>query len=67
MVDLQRSIGYIWNSVRARLQDIRRNSDINASTHFHLSEKFSHPDSAENFIRADLSQPEPVCRVNADA
>jgi hypothetical protein len=60
MVDLQRSIGCIWNIVRASMQDIHRNSDINASTDFYLSEKFSHPDSAENFIRADLSQLEPA-------
>jgi len=59
MVDLQRSIGCIWNIVRARLQDTRRNSDMNASTDFYPSEKFSRPDSGENFIRADLIQLEP--------
>jgi hypothetical protein len=59
MVDLQRSMGCIWNTVRARLQDIRRNSDMNASTDSYLSEKFSRPDSGENFIRADLNQLEP--------
>jgi hypothetical protein len=63
MVDLQRSMGCIWNTVRARVQDIRRNSDINASTDSYPSEKFSHPDSAENFIRADLIQLEPKLPV----
>jgi hypothetical protein len=59
MVDLQRSMGCIWNIVRARLQDIRRNSDINASTDSNPSGKFSRPDSSENFIRPDLNQLEP--------
>jgi hypothetical protein len=59
MVDLQRSMGYIWNIVRVRMQDIRRNSDMNASTDSNSSEKFSLRDSGENFIRADLNQLEP--------
>jgi hypothetical protein len=59
MVDLQRSMGCIWNTVRAGVQDIRRNSDINASTDSHSSEKFSAADSGENFIRSDLSYLEP--------
>jgi hypothetical protein len=59
MVDLQRSMGCIWNIVRARMQDIRRNSDMNASTDSNSSGKFSLPDSSENFIRSDLNQLEP--------
>jgi hypothetical protein len=59
MVDLQRSMGCIWNTLRARLQGIRQNSDMNASTDSYPSEKFSSADSRENFIRADLNQREP--------
>jgi hypothetical protein len=59
MVDLQRSMGCIWNIVHGGMQDIRRNSDMNASTDSHSSEKFSAADSDENFIRADLNQLEP--------
>jgi hypothetical protein len=59
MVDLQRSMDCIWNIVWARVQDIRRNSDMNASTDSDLSEKFSSPDSAEKIIRADSTELEP--------
>jgi hypothetical protein len=48
-------MGRIWNIVRTHLQDIRRNSDTNASADSVLREKFSSADSRENFIRVDLS------------
>jgi hypothetical protein len=60
MADLQRSMDCIWNTVRGRVQDIRRNSDMNASTDSHSSEKFCAADSGENFIRVDLNQLEPA-------
>jgi hypothetical protein len=59
MVDLQRSMDCIWNTLNAPLQDIRRNSDMNASIDSYPSEKFSHPDSPEKIIRVDLIQLEP--------
>jgi hypothetical protein len=55
MVDLQRSIGYIWNIIRVRIQAGRENSDAGTSPAMVLRENFSHRDSSENFIRADLS------------
>jgi hypothetical protein len=55
MVDLQRRIGDIWNIVLGEMQDGRRNSDGDPSGNSHFSEKFSAPDSDENFIRVDLN------------
>jgi hypothetical protein len=60
MVDLQRSMGCIWNIVRANLQEGPRNSDADPPVDSLSSEKFSHRDSGENFIRADLSYLEPT-------
>jgi hypothetical protein len=60
MVDLQRSMGCIWNIVRAKLQEGPTNSDTDPQTDSLSSEKFSYPDSGENFIRADLSYLEPA-------
>jgi len=60
MTDLQRSIGCIWNIDYAGTQDVRRNSDTDASADSHSSEKFSVADFGENFIRADLSYLEPA-------
>jgi hypothetical protein len=51
MVDLQRSIGCIWNIVRAGMQDGPRNSDTTPPEDSLSGEKFSFPDSGENFIR----------------
>jgi hypothetical protein len=48
-------MGRIWNIVGAGMQEIRRNSDMTASTGSHSNEKFSAADSDENFIRADLN------------
>jgi hypothetical protein len=45
----------IWNIVRGRKQDGRKNSDAAALAKSVLEEKFSDRASAENFIRADLS------------
>src|SRR5215207_445333 len=59
MVDLQRSMGCIWNIVRGNLQEGPRNSDTDPPADSLSSEKFSRPDSNENFIRADLIQLEP--------
>jgi len=56
MADLQRSMGCIWNIVRAGTQGGRKNSDADASRESDFSEKFSRPESAENFIRSDLAQ-----------
>jgi hypothetical protein len=65
MADLQRSMGCIWNIDHAGMQDIRRNSDSSASADSDLREKFSRPDSPENFIRADLNRLEPgVSRIS---
>jgi hypothetical protein len=55
MADLQRSMGCIWNIVSVRIQADRKNSDADASAHSVPRRKFSGRDSAENFIRADLS------------
>src|SRR5882672_10521128 len=60
MVDLQRSMGCIWNIVRANLQEGPRNSDTDPPLDSLSSEKFSRPDFGENFIRADLIQLELV-------
>jgi hypothetical protein len=56
MADLQRSMGGIWNIVRAGTQDVRQNSDAGAFTESDCREKFSPPESGENFIRPDLTQ-----------
>jgi hypothetical protein len=56
MADLQRSMGCIWNIVRAGTQDVRQNSDAGAFTESDCREKFSPPESGENFIRPDLTQ-----------
>ncbi|HKS19565.1 MAG TPA: hypothetical protein VJS63_10200 [Bradyrhizobium sp.] len=56
MVDLQRSIGCIWNIVRSGTQGGRGNSDADASAESVSSEKFSPPESGENIIRPDLIQ-----------
>jgi hypothetical protein len=55
MVDLQRPIRGIWNIVCDRMQGSHKNSDGDAPADSVLSEKFSGPESSENFIRADLS------------
>ena len=60
MVDLQRRIEAIWNIVLGEMQDGPRNSDGAPLLNSLFSEKFSAPDSGENFIRADLSQLEPA-------
>jgi hypothetical protein len=52
-------MGCIWNIVRANLQEGARNSDDTPPVDSLCSEKFSGPDSGENFIRADLSYLEP--------
>jgi hypothetical protein len=51
MVDLQRSMGRIWNIVCAGKQDGPRNSDTASPEDSLSGEKFSFPDSSENFIR----------------
>jgi hypothetical protein len=56
MVDLQRRIGWIWNTVSGWMQGDRRNSDISALTDFDRSQIFSTPDSGENFIRSNFSE-----------
>jgi hypothetical protein len=56
MADLQRSMGCIWNIVRARTQGVRQNSDADAFAESDCSEKFSLPESGENIIRSDLAQ-----------
>jgi hypothetical protein len=55
MVDLQRRIHVIGSIDRARKQDGRENSNVPASAKSVSGEKFSGADSAENFIRGDLS------------
>jgi hypothetical protein len=55
MVDLQRSMGCIWNIARPRIQAGRKNSDTDALMVSISSGKFSGLDSGKNFIRADLS------------
>jgi len=55
MVDLQRSMGCIWNIGCARIQAGGKKSDADASPEQVFSWKFSGRDSRENFIRADLS------------
>jgi hypothetical protein len=52
-------MGRIWNIVRANLQEGAKNSDATPPADSLCSEKFSRPDSGENFIRADLSYLEP--------
>jgi hypothetical protein len=54
MVDLQRSMGCIWNIVRVAAQDGPRNSDTAPPSASLSGEKFSTVDSRENFIRLDL-------------
>jgi hypothetical protein len=55
MADLQRSMGCIWNIVRAGTQGVRQNSDADAFTESDCSEKFSPQESGENIIRQDLA------------
>jgi hypothetical protein len=55
MADLQRSMGCIWNIVRAGRQGVRQNSDADAFAESDCSEKFSPPESGENIIRSDLA------------
>jgi hypothetical protein len=56
MADLQRSMNYIWNIVRACTQGVSQNSDTDAFADSDCSEKFSWPESGENIIRSDLVQ-----------
>jgi hypothetical protein len=62
VVDLQRSIGWIWNTVGGWMQGERRNSDIGALTDCDRSQIFSAPDSGENIIRSDFPSMKPVNR-----
>jgi hypothetical protein len=55
MADLQRSMGCIWNIVRAGRQGVRQNSDVDAFAESDCSEKFSPPEFGENIIRSDLA------------
>jgi hypothetical protein len=67
MVDLQRSMGRIWNIARARMQGISRNSDADALTDSNSRGKFSSPGSAREFYsdRFDLSSRELLPRSAA--
>jgi hypothetical protein len=49
-------MGCIWNIVRNGMQDGRKNSDADAFAVANSDEKFSAPESGENFIRQDLTQ-----------
>jgi hypothetical protein len=53
MVDLQRSMGCIWNIAYGRIQDSFQNSDTGASAHTISRGKSPFPNRTENFIRAD--------------
>jgi hypothetical protein len=55
MADLQRSMGCIWNIVRAGTQGVRQNSDADVFAESECSEKFSLPEFRENIIRSDLA------------
>ena len=56
-------MGCIWNIVRRRLQDGGKNSDAPAPAATISEQKFSAPESDENFIRQDLVQIGPIQRV----
>jgi hypothetical protein len=49
-------MGCIWNIVRRQLQDGGKNSDAPAPAAAISAQKFSAPESDENFIRQDLVQ-----------
>jgi hypothetical protein len=56
MLDLQRRIGLVSNTVCGWMQGDPRNSDASALADSHRSQIFSALDSGENFIRWDFSE-----------
>jgi hypothetical protein len=49
-------MGCIWNIFRCGMQGGRKNSDADAFVVANSDEKFSAPESGENFIRQNLVQ-----------